>query len=413
VNLDIACRREAARTSLRTVVVAAMLLTFLVPPQGSLAAPEAVAPSDLEVSSYQEDAQVSEGVARERLETQARGAGLVGEIRGALGEGYAGVWFDNERGEFVIPLVEIGQREIVKAIMRDDGLTDDYRFAAAGDSWEELEATQASINGSLRQDEELVFSTSLDVAANRVQVKLPSEISASRRAEVEAMAASAPTEVEVWVSPEPGAEKMLCWRVVADNACDKPLRGGVGIGPYSGEGAVRCTSGFQALGNTYGHPYIVTAGHCAGAPGGTTQPWAAKETQAVEGEVCACPERKIGYMDAIHTSPDDWAVIHVGLTSFWYQESWPNVVAWWQGAGQQPLHPEYAINGEATSYIGEYACHSGAYTGTSCGYVTKLNLYIIDPADSHVTEHVTEVAPACVHEGDSGGPSSPAISRSA
>ena len=76
---------------------------------------------------------------------------------------------------------------------------------------------------------------------------------------------------------------------------------------------------------------------------------------------------------------------------------------------QNPSNPIY---GSQSSYVGEYVCHSGRSTGSSCGTVQQLNAKVTYEDGSNLV-HMTKVTGACGDRGDSGGPSTPATTRSA
>ncbi|MGH7484770.1 MAG: hypothetical protein ACREMY_04070, partial [bacterium] len=66
-----------------------------------------------EVQSYEEDFGVSAQTAERNLLTQQDAIGVVEGLEHALGESYAGVWFDNESGEFVVPVLGASNLAVV------------------------------------------------------------------------------------------------------------------------------------------------------------------------------------------------------------------------------------------------------------------------------------------------------------
>ena len=348
------------------------------------------APASFEVSEYSKDFGVSAGVAEERLETQQSGAAIVAELKLALGGGYAGVWFDNEKGEFVVPLLRGTDRGAVAAKLSARGLSN-YRTALAEFSWEELEAAQKRVDQSLHG---LVgkglTQTFLDSRANAVVIRQAQAANQVQQGTIASVAGRERGRVQV---RSQDAEKLQITPSSCQftpSLCDAPLRGGVGIWP---NGSVypwmpdyaTCSVGFKALGNVNGNRFVLTAGHCAEAAGEWQSP--------------PFSYTNPGYIGAIQeyvTAPaSDYAKIKAN-GNYWDKPSWPVKVAYW-GTNQ-----EQAINYEAYSYIGQYVCHAGANSGASCGTVTALNLVSHQPEGDIYNR--TEVQTICSKGGDSGGP---------
>src|SRR6188472_2752985 len=111
-------------------------------------------PSAFEVQEYVRDFAASADEAEERLEAQSAGteADIVGQLEGRLGSNYAGVWFDNRTGEFVVPILDNRDRDAVADAFASAGLRDKYRVSQADASWKDLQAAQADIGQELRLD---------------------------------------------------------------------------------------------------------------------------------------------------------------------------------------------------------------------------------------------------------------------
>ena len=76
------------------------------------------------------------------------------------------------------------------------------------------------------------------------------------------------------------------------------------------------------------------------------------------------------------------------------------------GRGSAVLHPGPVVPDLrlASSYVGEYVCHSGRTTGSSCGTVQQLNVKVTYQDGNNLT-HMTKVTGGiCGDGGDSGGP---------
>src|SRR6185503_12542615 len=91
----------------------------------------------LEVEEYSHDFGVSQGQAEAKLDVQEQGteAGVVEDLEQRLDGRYAGVWFDNHAGEFVVPLLAATNRAAVAAEFTSAGLGDDFRTTPAQSSW--------------------------------------------------------------------------------------------------------------------------------------------------------------------------------------------------------------------------------------------------------------------------------------
>ena len=358
-----------------------------------------------EISEYSKDFHVSVEAASEALDTQAKAieGGIVGDLEDRLRDKYAGIWFDNVTGEYVVPVLPGASRAAVVSEFAQDGLgAAEFRISRAQASWEELEAAQRRLGRPLLQPmREGLIQTSLDPRTNAVVVKQADGAGAEDRAEVQSLIASAPVEVEVRASKveDLGGRLEAC----IDPYCGSTLRGGVRI--FDPSDTTRpCTAGFPALGSD-GSRYLLTAGHCVrhehqGIPNFLN--WSSKN----EWE----QTYPIGSVAQAEYPGGDWAKINAN-GSAWDNGSWRSEVVYWgtpilSGSAvvgkTAMVNPEYPITGEAASVIGNYACHSGIVTGTTCGPITGVNGSF---TQATLTVYgVNEMANACSSPGDSGGP---------
>jgi hypothetical protein len=79
----------------------------------------------------------------------------------------------------------------------------------------------------------------------------------------------------------------------------------------------------------------------------------------------------------------------------------------WDAKNYTMINSERPITSEAHSYIGQYACHTGLTTGTSCGYVKAAEVTVEGnyfEGKTIVVKHLSELYPVCNVGGDSGGP---------
>lgn len=348
----------------------------------------------LEVSSYRDDFDVSKQTAEESLEAQSDGAGIAEQLESSEGKSYAGVWFDNESGEFVVPTVPGANPESISASLAGSDLAGDFRTEPVKSSWDELQAAQKRLNGTLSAlIEEGLVGTSLDPRANAVVIELAAGANGSQRTKIQAAARGESVKAEVRESQEHqlGISAEACQTKAA--ACDAPMRGGVDITPKGGLRGSGCTAGFKGIGDTYGSRFMLTAGHCIAEAGGATN-W---------DSFTVAPEARqpLGQVSAYSFPTHDYAAINANGTT-WDKPSWPTIVGYW-GVNQ-----EYPISYESTSYVGEYVCHVGQQSGLSCGAVTGVHLTEpVEDSAGHLLGYVnnmTKFEHMCAIGGDSGGP---------
>lgn len=354
----------------------------------------------LEVEGYAADFNVLPSVAKERLEVQASGAGIVELLKRTLDSDYAGVWFDNSSGKFVIPTVPGADRSTLTQALEDLGLApSSYRLDPARATWTELEAEQKQLLASLRDEVDAGrVTSSLDARRNGVLLRLSRALSSKAEAAVEHAAERSAVTAAVETLPDQrfqvGVEACT---TIKPRQCDKPLRGGVEIAPKTNLGGGEyfyalgaCTAGFKATGNVFGNQFMLSAGHCFAMAGNGT--WASSNTQYTIKDIGPVEEYRFdGY--------GDWGKLNANGS--WWSEiaQWPSTVAHYWG------DQTYPINYEAWPYQGQYLCFSGNKSGTSCGAVTNLRvegIYAENCACYLPPEF--EVLGVCHEGGDSGGP---------
>jgi DNA-binding beta-propeller fold protein YncE len=397
------------------IALAAMLIFFAVSAAG-VARATAVSVDATEAESYSEAHDVPPETAEARLELQQRAAAIVGQLQAALGDEYAGVWFDNQAGEFVIPVLTgpgAGRirAEIVKVAARDE-IGDAFRFGSAQYSWSDLEAAQDRLNASLRA---LILKglakTSIDPETNSVAVgearfaALGGAAELHRKVEREGDAAVVEPEAEAVF----GALPQTC--AFDERRCSRPLRGGVRIVNGVNQPDSECTAGFKAVGKELGNRFLLTAGHCV------WEPVAGLKTEVFEAGSGYQAWERVGVVGSAWSYPgNDYAAIRANGT-YWDTEynganqPWPSEVANW---GENQDHP---ILYEGWSYKGQWVCHVGVggKVAKSCGAVGNLEHTIKNEKKKpngeivvfpvyHGIEFGTVAQPICSAGGDSGGP---------
>jgi hypothetical protein len=393
-------RRRLSLSSLGLSAVLVVLTALPVSAHGNV--------NSAEVHAYQEDAGLSAETARTDLELQRRGTDIVEKLERSLGRGYAGVWFDPEAEQFVVPTASKGSGDAIAAAFARANLADDYRFRPVEYSWKELEATQHRIDKELANlFEERLVETSVDPRSNAVVVEVAASATPGDRAELAQIAADASGRVvvrDVGTSRYEGSRQSCAENL---HNCSAPLRGGVEIGPHNAKMGT-CTAAFLAISNTSLDRYLLSAGHCAAEkdPQNPILNWDAWDDQRAPLELGEA--HYLGQVEQYAFPTHDWMKINV-TDSWWKTGSSPSELAYWDKGYWEAEHDggvdyEYAINGEVGSYPGQRVCQSGIATGGSCGNVMAVNVSYNFGEPGSTTYDLAKVEGMCGVEGDSGAP---------
>jgi streptogrisin C len=378
----------------------ALATTFLVALLRIAPAEAAEAQDPLAVDEYAKRYAVEDAAAAHRLELQGKAAGIANALEARLGDDYAGVWFDNSDGRFVVPLVSEKNGPAVVKQFSEYGLDESaFRTTLVDSTLAELRAAeQRLIEAGRKQLPSRMARIGIDPSINAVVAELSSDASAEQRADVRARAAAEPVAVRVLDADPASFDTGPAWCewLNPQDACDPPFRGGVWIAnPVEGtENLAQCTAGFPATSNLLGTRYVITAGHCVGSQ---TGPWHAHTSLGTD--------RELGSGDGFFYGEgnSDGGVIRVKSTSWWLEWPWSDQVVIWSNGGLPLVSEAWPIPGSQSSYVGEYVCHTGWWTGSSCGTVKQLNAKVTY-SDGKSVEHLTRLQGACGNHGDSGGP---------
>jgi streptogrisin C len=339
-------------------------------------------------------------VAENRLESQAKAAGIANALEARLGDDYAGVWFDNSDGQFVVPLISDKDVPAVTKQFAEYGLDEkSFRTTLADSTLAQLRASeQRLVEAGKKQLAPGSARIGIDPSINAVVAEVPASMSAEERAAVRARAAAEPVAVRL-LEADPAtfdAGPAWCEWLNPQDACDPPFRGGVWIAnPVEGtENLAQCTAGLPATSNFFGTRYVITAGHCVGSQVG---PWHAHTSLGTNRELGSGEGFYYGEGNA------DAGLIRVKSTSWWLEWPWLGQVVVWSNGGTPLVNDALPIYGSQSSYVGESVCHTGWWTGSSCGTVKQLNAKVTY-SDGKSVEHLTRVQGTCGNHGDSGGP---------
>lgn len=247
-------------------VLVAMLMVLLAVVSEAQAAPgtSAASPDDRAALAgvLVRDFGISEQQALANVDTQTRAGDIVSALEKSLGDGYAGVWFDNTSGQFRVGVAPSTDKQAAEQTLAGRGIEADSELVPVKSTWDELQAAaEAWTQRATALGIEKRAIVGVNAVTNSVAVTLSSEVSASDVASLDDAAASAPVNVNVVKGKDSlfEAQDMAChWPAY----CDRPLGGAIGMGSPSAS----CTAGFLAFSNSGLNPYILTAGHCIHGP---------------------------------------------------------------------------------------------------------------------------------------------------
>jgi hypothetical protein len=331
---------------------------------------------------------------------------LASKITAALGDSYAGVWFQPAEAKFYIGVTSAVGRKTAEQVVAKSGV-------AAGvvviqqvrSTWLELLAVQEQWTkklAKLRANSQA--GTAIVTQNNAVRIELSSSISAAERTALENEAAAANVNVIISVVPpaqlHPGEDAVTCSATFKSEKtyCEKTIVAGVSIG--IGTEAKVCTAGPMLIAGR--ETYMLTTGHCFGTSspaGGTSETIAVKSEYPSGGGL-----KEIGNeVTWVKKTERDMAIVKVKLPpGGGFAENLPTPVpalmAEWGIANPATPH---VVNGQAkaeTLGVGAMVCHEGMVGGEHCGVIKALNV-----TSGSLTEHLVETT-GCAEAGDSGGP---------
>jgi sugar lactone lactonase YvrE len=386
------------------MMMSCVFLLALAGPSAASAATQSAPLNPLEVREYAKEFALPAVVAESHLLRQREGSALTEELKQAMGNRYAGLWFDNEVGRFVVPVPRAGGQPAATETLVSTGLSSSaYQTKEVSSTWLALERTQKDLTVALSpQTRTGEVETAIDPRTNAVILRLAEGVDSSEETDLSELAERQPVNVELRTYPVQRFQvHTTSCKTTSPRDCDAPLRGGVDLGSFliehRGNGETYeatatgvCSAGFKAIGNTYGNRFVLTAGHCPALHPGLTG-WFSETASGVRHDVGAVEEYTFG-------PTGDWAKINAN-GSWWDTSPWPSEVAHYSE------NQSYPINYEAWSFPGEYVCLSGAKSGTTCGNVLETHvegLHVEEGGGVYLPPE-DEIIGICSIGGDSGG----------
>lgn len=338
-----------------------------------------------------------------RLEVEAEIAqtGLLGRVEAALGDAFAGVWFEGATRQLHVGVISAAARQKVEAVATEVGLSGHTTATPVDSTWAQLQAAQEAWSRRLADLlARAEVSTALRARYNAVEVVLGSAVPSAERADLEREAAA--SGVDVSIAAAPGQYLRLQHDVGRCRAfeekkayCDPTIVAGVRLENQKAEG---CTAGPAAFPQDHTVPtdtYILTAGHCIdpkeGGEGNGGKWYAYPKAATKEADRIEVGKA----VDFINGEKGDVGFVKVENTK-WMQAGFTPVdptVAQWTGAESEPV----AVTAQQEPAEGLESCMSGQSSGTSCGEILKLGVEFLG------SKGLVEVE-ASRKGGDSGAP---------
>jgi hypothetical protein len=349
--------------------------------------------SQAAVEAYVRRFDVDADVAREHLATQAMVANPQALFAHGIGASrLSAIWFDNETGEWVIPVTSADAKPRAEAVVDRIGLDGRARVETAPLDFDQL---RSAVRGLAERFEDSGVLVQFALARGQLKVELGASVSDDDAARVRDAAAR--TGADLWVVRLPDKELAPTPATACtgqpDSYCDQ-LIAGVRINNATRGGW--CSAGF--LVTQGGAPYYLTAGHCGsnGYPGydsvGTSW-WTCRPTF---GNCLTIGPVTSSYWN----EQGDAAIIQVtgGWSSLlWQVAGWIN---WWN----QGITTPSSWDTTNTPY-GVGVCANGAKTGSSCGIVDAQYISIRTLGQDFTEYDMMRVDHGmCSQQGDSGSP---------
>jgi streptogrisin C len=375
------------RTALAAAIAATLAVSLLGAPVAEGAQDSSGTPIDERAAladALVQDFGISKTQALANVDVQGRAGDIVGVAEKTLGDGYAGVWFDNATGKFRVGVAPSTDRDAAKRALEAADVAGDADLVPVDSTWAQLEAARDDLTlraNALIDDHQAVVG--INAPDNAVQITLAQDAPASALAALHDAASRASIPVE-FVAAADGQLSPVA-RTCSWPYCDKPLGGAVEV---SGS-RWTCTAGFFVRSLSDELPYLLTAGHCFT---GGSETWTTYDTSLTL--------RTIGpRWNSTFGSAGDAGIVRINSSYFNVSGGYAaKIAAWTTGNGN------YRIVDGRWSYYGLAICRYGRTTARQCGSVNNSGLINISVnVGGTWVAHETFMT-ACASSGDSGGP---------
>ncbi len=338
-------------------------------------------------------AKITTEQAERDIAAQESGPAIVTELRGALGDCYGGVWFNNKTARFVVRIPESCStaKAQAKTIL---GADRPGTYPLVQQTYAALEATEDTLNAQLANYvQEARAGVHIDPQAGKVRVLYAKTLAGSAKTEIKTAAANMGSTATTGTDTAGVLPMKLatCTFPYCTGGWP-PVVGGVKV---DAPGIGWCTAGFIVK-DQAGNRYMLTARHCLFDAMFSPGMWEtggcqyAHDNQAmIEGEhwdagiipvSTACESRQ-----SVQTWDEQNTILGYG----------PRACPPWGCA--TPPTPSAAV-----AYVGQWVCRAGARTGYGCGTV-KYTDAVGGIVGGGWFEHVDGIT-MYANLGDSGGP---------
>jgi Trypsin len=399
--------RAGSRSRLKVLAVVAGCLAAGVWVIAGMSGSAFAAGSEIEVLTQQG---ISASRAEQALAVQGRVAEtkLIDNLITALGDNYAGVWFEPAAAKFHVGVTSNASRRAAQLVAAEVGMSGDVVETPVRSTWSALLDAQTRWNHKIaRLLANAQAKTGIYVQRNAVKVTLSSSVPASKRAALMREAANESVNVLFTVEPRSqfrAEDQAVCKAgVFVSRAalCQPTIVSGVNL--WIGR-SLTCTAGPMLIeGN---ETYVLTAGHCFN---GGREGMAERVTTEVASEyVGTLRLREIGSeVTWWYNRGHDIAEIKVAARSEFRQAGSTPVPALMAEWGSRTPETPQAVQGVERVTAGMVVCDEGMVSGepfnrgerVKCGRVESVNVTAPPGPQEHLVE--TNI---CGSLGDSGGP---------
>jgi hypothetical protein len=326
---------------------------------------------------------------------------LVRKLLAALGDRYAGVWFDPANARLHVGLVTSESRTTAEATATRVGLRLAIAPTRVRSTWAQLKAAQRTWNHRLaRLFARAEVETALAPQHNAVGITFASSVPLQHRVALEREAARSHVaalfanahvrHITIARDAETKCKSFLTKLAY----CDKPITPGVSILSHNG---MRCTAGPLVIPKEdKARTYFLTAGHCI-YWAGRRSPWASWTTGSVLLEIGTGSEFLLGEkgdVGAVNVdNPGNW--VEAGQTPVFA------VTAEW-GKNEEKSFPVQGERGPPT--VGNANCVQGQTSGGTCGKIALTGVTYNNNTVGPIGGLVEDEGAATSAPGDSGGP---------